>query len=184
MRSKLRSKKGEKELQMIFGLFILLIITLVVLKLFFKFIEGGTSTIVETQGKIFTQQEIETAKQDCRASCNKITEGNLNDIIEFCGKTIQIDWDGNGRASGKVTWGRWEFCETKVPCFVLVDDCQKSAYTGTQCNIVLKEPNNHRLDYYNALYAGDPDDGCGLDTTNAPDQTSNWKRAFGFDVAP
>jgi len=174
----LLNRKAEKELQMIFGLFVLLIISLVVLSLFFKFTEKSSGKMEGASTEYFTKAEMDKAIQECQLKCDNIKDDNT--LIEFCKKTVQIDWNSDKLIKGNVSYGKWQFCENKIPCFVLVDTCQGGKYDGSKCKEVLSDPNNNNIAAYNALASGDVepalhDDGCGL--TNEP---SNWKVKFGF----
>ncbi|MEM0231212.1 MAG: hypothetical protein QXW00_00310 [Candidatus Woesearchaeota archaeon] len=168
------SRKGEKELQMIFGLFVLLIISLVVLSLFFKFTEKSSGKMEGASTEYFTKATIDKAIQTCQGLCEAINDDNT--LIEFCKRTIQVDWNGNQNLKDKVTYGKWQFCEDKVPCFVLVDKCQNGKYTGETCKNTLLDPDNNNLATYDQLAARGLDDGCGLDT----ESQMNWKVRFGF----
>jgi len=175
------SKKAEKELQMIFGLFILLIITLVILNLFLKTTSKSTSAIGGASEDYFKQAEVEKARQECEALCDNIR--NVNTAIEYCGKTVSIDWDGDNVLTEPASFGKWDFCENHVPCFVLASDCGQGQYNGFYCKGILSDPANNRFDYLQGLLtnpnggplAGDPDDGCGLAKIPA-----NWKCKFGL----
>ncbi|MFH0876114.1 MAG: hypothetical protein V1859_09330 [archaeon] len=201
-------KRGEKSLSMIFGLFMLLIISLVVLSMFFKFVKQGG----ETTGNVAQSYAKEAAIDEAKAACAAMCEG-IKDIateIEFCSSMYKIDWDKDGRKEGTATYGQWWFCEEKIPCFVLVENC-KSRYDGNRCRKDLAE---YRPDLYirflNDIEGLSPDtnnngveplpgsketeiafqDGCGLyysrvDTTavNPEGITTkyNWKERFCFN---
>ncbi len=176
---RLAGKKGEKSLQMIFGLFILLIISLVVLSLFFKFTEKSSSTMSSTGKEYFAKAAVDKAIQECQVLCESIED--VNTAIEFCKKYQSIDWDGDNLLNSKVSYGRWDFCEDKVPCFVLVDNCKEGIYNGEGCNSLLDQ---YRDDFYESLYNepnGNIEEGtCGLD----PNSPGNWKMVFGFNNPP
>lgn len=174
----LLNRKAEKELQMIFGLFVLLIISLVVLSLFFKFTEKSSGKMEGASSEYFKKADLDTVKQDCQSKCDQINTDN--DAIEFCKVSVKIDWNGDKTILGNATYGKWKFCEAKVPCFVLVDNCKQGMYDGAKCRDILFNPDNYNLPAYDALAGGDVDpalhdDGCGL-----PDDNSNWKVKFGF----
>lgn len=194
-------KKGDKSLNMIFGLFLLLIISLVVLNLFFKFTEKSTKSLESSSTEYYSKAAIENVKQQCNQLCEGIQD--INGLIEFCGKSFAVDWNGNKIIKGeKVRLGKWEFCEEKIPCFVLKDDCPNA--NGAKCKEILINPESNSCDYYNALAKGGFDDGCKLtDGTGvqfidnkpldingnpAPDgihdePTPNWKLKYNFDIS-
>ena len=165
---------------MIFGLFILLIITLVVLNLFLKTTEKSSSTIGGASEEYFKRADRDKAVQTCEALCDNIRDENT--AIEYCGAIQSIDWDGDNLLQEKASFGKWDFCENKVPCFVLASNCGTGLYDGAYCKAILSDPANNRLDYYNKLIY-DPgsvtvssvSDGCGLDRF-----PSNWKCKYGF----
>jgi len=168
------NKKAEKELQMIFGLFVLLIISLVVLSLFFKFTEKSSGKMEGASTDYFAKADLEKVKQDCQSKCDQIT--NENDAIEFCKAITKVDWNGDKTILGNATYGKWQFCEAKIPCFVLVDNCKAGMYDGAKCKAILSDANNNNLDAYAILVSGGLEDGCGL----TPDANSNWKFKFQF----
>lgn len=179
------TKKGEKSLQMIFGLFLLLIISLVVLNLFFKFTEKSSSKMESASTEYFSKASKGRAIQDCQALCDNIKD--IGTLMEFCRTHHSLDWNGNQIADDLISEGKWDFCENKIPCFVLIDNCGQTSqpasdpYDGYQCARVLNNPENNRLNWYTALAC---DDGvtedfegtCGLDV----DSTANWMNKFGF----
>ncbi|MBN1156511.1 hypothetical protein JXA85_02770 [Candidatus Woesearchaeota archaeon] len=174
-------KKGDKSLSMIFGLFVLLIISLVVLSLFFKFTEKSSSKLTSTGQEYFTKAAIDKAVQQCMTLCEGIE--NNNDAIEFCRKFVQIDFDGDNLLESKHSYGQWDFCENKVPCFVLIDKC-KNSYDGAKCKTILTA---YRVDAYEALANeefpcdGDPMEGsCCMGLSGDQTTSNNWKERFDF----
>ena len=181
----MRFKKAEKSLQMIFGLFMLLIISLVVLNLFFKFTEKSSTKMEGASTEYFSKAEIDQAKQDCQALCDNIKDQGT--LLTFCKTYHQIDWNGNQIEGDMISEGLYDFCEHKIPCFVLVDDCGKTStagvvYDGNYCKTQLQA---NRVAWYDAL-ANNPvsgtaalDDDCGM-----TDSCANWKCRFGFVDTP
>ncbi|MFH1398726.1 MAG: hypothetical protein ABIG95_01285 [Candidatus Woesearchaeota archaeon] len=178
-------KKGEKSLQMIFGLFILLIISLVVLSLFFKFTEKSSGTMTETQETFFSEAKKQDAISDCENLCNKIT--NVNNALEFCKATKMIDFDSDKMASKatQADWGEWSFCEDRIPCFILTD-CKSgiTTYDGSKCKEVMTEK---RMQFYKALeydsteVTGDVKGGtCKMDVSGEPQSSPNWVYRYGY----
>jgi len=165
----INGRKGEKSLQMIFGLFILLIISLVVLSLFFKFTEKSSSQMSTASTEYFSKAAIDKAIQECQNLCDTIHDSN--DIIEFCGKIQRIDFNGDNALLDKVSRGKWDFCEDQVPCFILDDNCKNGEYDGFKCKQVLLNPDYHRMDYYVALNATGMGGTCHMST----DSLANWK---------
>jgi len=166
-------KRGDKSLQMIFGLFILLIISLVVLSLFFKFSETSTGRMQESTKSYFSKANIDAAIQECGNLCNGIRD--INGIIDFCRSVQEIDFDGDELLISEWSYGQYDFCECFVPCFVLVDDCRQ--YNGKYCALLLQEK---RPDYFTQISNHDPLKSCGLD----PEKPTYWKTATGWDAVP
>ena len=161
------SKKGEKSLQMIFGLFILLIISLVVLSLFFKFIGKSSSQTEAITTKYFSESQKGNVIQECENLCGNIK--GIDGAIEFCRKTYQVDWNGNNIQGNLISEGRWEFCEDKIPCFILVE-CR--GYTGLDCKSILS---TQRQDFLTELTKDNVSGTCGMSNTD-----SNWMKKFEF----
>ena len=194
----LKNKKGEKELQVIFGLFILLIITLVILSLFFKFTEKGTKQVEGASAEYFREAKKEKAIQDCEVGCQKVKDTNT--LIEFCKSAKRIDWNEDNTILGKAEFGIWEFCEEEIPCFVLIDSCQDGLYDGTKCKQVLSDPQYNNVNSYLAIANGPASGRCGtLCASNAmpssqsglpmpnaagyycdPGCTKNWRCKYGI----
>ncbi|MBN2422367.1 hypothetical protein JXB41_04005 [Candidatus Woesearchaeota archaeon] len=195
-------KRGEKSLQMIFGLFMLLIISLVVLSMFFKFVKQGTTKTSGELEKWAKEASKEAAISNCEALCDSIADEDS--LLDFCSTLYQVDWNEDGPVEGKASQGRWWFCEKKIPCFVLVPNC-KNRYDGNRCRQVLAE---YRSDLYvrflNDAEGLTPDtngdgtidadenllaiqDGCDLpywDPDLPIEETSkyNWKQRFCFNT--
>ena len=161
------NKKGEKSLQMIFGLFILLIISLVVLSLFFKFIGKSSSQTEAITTKYFSESQKGNVIQECENLCGNIK--GIDGAIEFCRRTYSVDWNGNNIQGNLITEGRWEFCEDKIPCFILVD-CK--GYDGSSCKNILS---TQRPDFLTELTKDGLNGTCGMSNTN-----SNWMKKFEF----
>lgn len=118
--------QGQNTLGIIFGFFILLIVTLVILGLFFKTAEKGESGMEGATTEYFTKQNIQKAVSECKSLCDSIT--GIDSAIEFCKKVQKIDFNGNGVITGDTAErGRYSFCESQIPCFVLTD-CTDKGY--------------------------------------------------------
>ena len=168
-----KSKKADKSLQMIFGLFLLLIISLVVLNLFFKFTEKSSSKMESSSTEYFSKAQKAQAIQECQALCDAIKDKGT--AMNFCKQYYSIDWNGNQIDGDKISEGSWDFCEEKIPCFVLVDNCGGENPGGTiynyeYCAKLLSNPANHRTNWYCAL---ENPGNCGLDDSDA-----NWNKLF------
>ena len=160
--------------------------------MFFKFSKKGTSTIDDQLSKNLKEAAVEEAKVECQTLCNKITDDNT--LIDFCATQFSVDWDEDGLVEGPATEGKWAFCEERIPCCVLVENC-KNRYDGHVCREKLAELSKEK---YYSLYK-DTDGtappitfsyGCGLSySTTNPDPARgvfptcyNWKEKFCFDL--
>ncbi len=174
------NKKGEKELQMIFGLFVLLIISLVVLMLFFRFIKGSTGSIKGVQKDFFAKNKIDSAITECQSLCNDIQ--TADDAIDFCAKTMKIDFNGDGMAANfsRADKGAFTFCEDKIPCFVLYPKCPTAdnpIYDGAYCKALLS---SRRPDYLKKLMYDTPEGTCNLPTKEEEGGNANWVLKYGY----
>ncbi|MBI4439207.1 hypothetical protein HY640_04705 [Candidatus Woesearchaeota archaeon] len=173
-----KGKRGDKEIQIVFGLLILLIISIVVLNLFFKVIGKAPAAL---EGKITEQekqQRWDNALNTCKTKCSAAT--NRDSAIEFCSQFVTIDMNGNSIFAEKASYGKWDFCESKLPCFVLLDADTDCPYKGSVCKDLLI--NNRKATYTNVFYSSDGKGGCGL-ATDSDNTDNNWIKTFGYDVA-
>ncbi len=168
-------KKGEKEIQIIFGLLILLIISLVVLNLFFKWVRIGGETLEKQLSDAEKKQAWEKVTGECISLCSKAT--NINDNIEYCRKVVKIDFDGDNAYRSKADYGRWEFCENTLPCFVVVGDNPQCNFNGNQCRKIMA---SDRPDVYSTL-TSKPEGTCQL-KLNSGTRKTNWIQCYGFDI--
>ncbi len=183
------NKKGEKELQMIFGLFVLLIISLVVLMMFLKFTKKSANSMTSAQGDFFAKSKINSAIASCRTACSDI-QGSSNvdsSAIEFCSKFVRIDGDGDGHASPytKYDGGSFIACEDKVPCFILVPNCgeewspnKEAIYTPSYCRNLLIQ--DGRDDLLSKLMYDSPKATCNLPVKGEPGYKANWVLKYGY----
>ena len=174
------NKKGEKELQMIFGLFVLLIISLVVLMLFFRFIKGSTGSIQGVQKDFFAKNKIDNAVETCKSLCDEIQ--TADDAIDFCSKTRRMDFNGDGMAANftRANKGAFTFCEDRVPCFVLYPKCPSAdnpIYNGKYCKFLLS---SRRPDYLKKLMYQTPQGTCGLPIKKENGGDANWVLKYGY----
>ncbi|MBN1386326.1 hypothetical protein JW968_05130 [Candidatus Woesearchaeota archaeon] len=169
---------------MIFGLFLLLIISLVVLNLFFKFTEKSSTKMQGASTEYFQKAAKEQAIQDCQAMCDNIKD--IGSLMKFCKSYHSLDWNYNQIANDKISEGLYDFCENKIPCFILVDDCGQTStpvaepYDGETCRNVLKDWDNNRVQWLVDLScdgnANDFEGSCGLDPTSR----ANWYYKYNY----
>ncbi|MGC8929081.1 MAG: hypothetical protein ACP5OZ_00950 [Candidatus Woesearchaeota archaeon] len=176
----IKNKKGDdKSLQMIFGLFVLLIISLVVLSLFFRFTRSGTGTMTKIQEDWFAQNKVDEAIDKCKTKLDSAK--NIDGIIDFCKSYVQIDFDGNKNTLGeKYDKGRYIFCQDKIPCFLLISEEEENKYNGAICKKILSQ---HRPDSLEKLMYDTPDGDCDLPVPNDPKDypnSPNWVVRYGY----
>lgn len=111
-----KARKGQKSLEMIIGLVILLVVAGVVISTFLSQFEGAGDQYKDTlKKKDITNQ--------CQSACaNYKSSTGINaqtSAIEYCTKTFAYDSDGDGTV--KETAGRLynSYCEDGVKCFNL-----------------------------------------------------------------
>ena len=182
-----KSKRGEKELQMIFGLFVLLIISLVVLMLFLKFTKNSTTSMKDVQGDFFSKSKINNAVLGCKELCSNIqgSPSPTASAIQFCSKVVKIDDNGDdvARPISQADFGQYLACEDKIPCFVLVPNCGASwnsgtpVFTGDSCRSLLEKYRPSKLE---ALMYDSPKGTCQLPVKGDPDAKANWVLDFGY----
>jgi hypothetical protein len=166
-------KKGDKTLNMVFTIFVLVLVSVVVLALFFKVIGSSTHRTETLGNEEMSRLKVDTTVQECKNLCEKIN--GVDSAINFCGETVKIDYDGDAQFTTQHDFGRWKFCEDKIPCFVLAADCQNDAYNGYRCREIIKR---NRPDLYAKLEDNTKTGGCGLPLDNC----ANWIYKFGFDL--
>ena len=119
-------KKGMKALELIFTLFMLIVVLLVVVRLF---ISRMKLTEVERPIQDITQvYNYEAAYSLCNSLCEKYESdcGNLQRAVDFCLQKVEIDIDGNGVTNEKYHYNVVEgipLCEDGIYCFHIKSDC-------------------------------------------------------------
>jgi hypothetical protein len=113
-------KKGVNALELIFGLFILIVVVLVVIRMFIsKMSLGGIETPVEDITKTYNYA---AAYSQCESICSKY-EADCSDTrnaVTFCLQKVSIDIDGDGGAGKEGQYNVVEgipLCEDGVYCF-------------------------------------------------------------------
>ncbi len=164
-------KKGiEKAMEMVFIVFVLLIVTSVILGMFLKVVRP--SLFRQKCNKVY---EIQQAKQDCMQSCELINtfggEEVLNDEIEYCAKTEKIDGDCDGLYNEVLSYGTIESCEDRVPCFLLYS-CNE--LTPQKCRELLLKNNQQK---FNQLAYTNISGDC-----NLPDDNFNWVKKYNYVI--
>jgi hypothetical protein len=117
-----------KAVEIILGMFILLIVAAVLLQVFRSFMGQQTGQLQEEMIEQNRQNSISLALQKCNNLCQQAQAASCSDLslAKFCLEQVEIDYNGNGRKDAK------EFgqeagiysCEIPVYCFQLTD-CQR-----------------------------------------------------------
>ncbi len=116
-----KNRKGDKSLEMIIGLMILLVVAAVVIKLFLNYVNPE---------KVPTAPEEELAKKSFYSECETLcTKAMQQKSLEYCTTYFKgNDWNHNGIPNEKITVGAtafWDVCEDRIYCFHVVD-CSSS----------------------------------------------------------
>ena len=124
--------KGVEALELIFTLFILIVVVLVVIRMFItKMSLGGIEKPVEN---IRDAYNYDSAKSDCDNLCSKY-ESDCSDTqaaVKFCLQKVSIDIDGNRITGEKGHYNVVEqipMCEDGVYCFHIKNNCMCGSYT-------------------------------------------------------
>ncbi|MEM2121634.1 MAG: hypothetical protein QXU20_03195 [Candidatus Woesearchaeota archaeon] len=175
------SKKGDdKSLQMIFGLFVLLIISLVVLSLFFRFTRSGTGTMSTVQEKWFSQNQIAEARDTCKTLLDEAR--GPNGMIQFCRKTVSIESEDPDKIvsdRSSIDLGMFMACENFIPCFLLTID-EPNAMDGNECKRILSE---YAPDILESMKYKTPQGNCSLPVPTNPEEypkSRNWVVKYGY----
>ena len=121
------NRKGQKSLEMIIGLVILLVVASVVISMFLNIFQEpdiGQDTV-----------ELEQVKQDCSSKCDEWKSAkdvnSLSAAVDYCTSTYEHDFDGDGSTSGVAGSGFNSYCEDGVQCFN-VQTCESGFQTLDQ----------------------------------------------------
>ena len=168
------NKKGDQSLNMIFGLFVLLVISVVAITLFLNTTKNATSGMSNVASQYFSQQSKDNAITKCKQLCDQAQSSNsIDNRIQFCKTAYAVDWNQNGMSTDKVSYGRWTFCEQEIPCVIIttIEDSSKCRITVDDCHntlVTTKQGYNVR-NAYSTLMSDAPKGQC-----NLPDDISNW----------
>lgn len=133
--------KGLNALEIVFGTFLLLIITFILINLINKIVTK--KTIIEplqefSQAYEFSQEEIK-----CQNLCEKYitNDCNLRDAVNYCLSKVYIDINGN-KQSGESNVGGFvanlPYCEDGLYCFHLYDcTCNTYKLNPENCRKIL-----------------------------------------------
>jgi len=117
-----------KAVEIVLGMFILLVVATVLLQVFRSFMGQQTGQLQEEIMEQNRQNSISLALQKCNGLCQQAQAAGCSDlsVAKFCLEQVEIDYNGNGQRNSR------EFgqeagiysCEIPVYCFQLTD-CQR-----------------------------------------------------------
>src|SRR3989338_2625787 len=106
--------KGVNALEIIFGMFILIIVVLVLIRIFTSIVTP--SKITDQLNSFETAYQFEAQKATCTGACEAYLNNNCNrrEAVDYCLKKISIDLDGD-KAPGERGTGNFvrglPYCE-------------------------------------------------------------------------
>ncbi len=166
----MRKKGMEKTIELLFVVFVLVIVSSVVLMVFFKTFRQNIF-----KPKCNPSFQISQAKQDCMQACSLITdfgEASTNDMVEYCSKTEKIDNNCNNIYKGEIIdYGQILACEDRVPCFLLYK-CRD--LDGEKCKDILLKYAPHK---FNKIAYTNISGDC-----NLPNNTINWVKKYDYVI--
>jgi len=102
-------RKGQKSLEMIIGLVILLVVAAVVISMFLNIFQEpdvGQDSV-----------ELEKIRQQCSQACDSWKSQGLTGAVEYCTMKFVYDENGDGNTRQVVRNGYNSYCEDGVHCF-------------------------------------------------------------------
>ncbi len=134
------SRKGLNALEIVFGMFLLLIVVFVVIRLVTNFV--SPTKVAQPLQKFDEAYKYAEEKSTCKDLCDQyLTDDcNLNDAVSYCLKKIKIDINGN-KIPGEPKGGfvnNLPYCEDGLYCFHIYD-CKCGSYLldASTCRRVL-----------------------------------------------
>ncbi len=175
-------RKGQKSLEMIIGMIILLVLAAIVINMMTQSLNP----------QAIPNKEKELAHTNFFSTCENLCNALKNDRtkLDFCTYryTKDNDWNGNGIKNEKITIEGgigWPVCEDAIYCF-LVYPCyleDGTRVTGEVCRELLcqqaaeiycdVDPDMVNQSVHDRIVKGS----CDLGTT----KSENWYRAYGFN---
>ena len=165
--------KGQKSLQMIIGMVMLLVVAGVTISMFINVFQEpdlGEST-----------QERQEIQNQCAERCNSWKQASgdnsLSAALEYCTAKFERDVDGDGSTTDIAGSGYNSYCEDGVKCFNIhtceigqqtlnAERCKQimtNYYTSSEIDLSTSEANNRIGEWYQPNGEGDKTIGtCGL----------------------
>ena len=133
--------KAMAALEIVFLLFIMIVVTLVVVRLIQTYVNIGP--VVKTIDKWDDIQQYNELKTSCKNTCDSYTINNcdLGDAVRFCTQKLEIDINGNKQTKEKNV-GNFvvgiPYCEDGMYCFHIQEcKCGGQTLTDAECLKVL-----------------------------------------------
>lgn len=154
-------KKGLNALELVFTLFILIVVVLVVVRMFIQQMKLGK--IQEPLKRWEDVNRYQSARSECEIYCEAFRNnpGDINVIKDYCTHRAPVDLNGDGKtyeqlAPGEIAAGRVvsqvPYCEDGIYCFHIYD-----CYSGT-IHLTARECLMYLCNYYTSPTVGyDPE---------------------------
>lgn len=135
--------KGINALEIVFAMFILIVVTLVVIRLFTTTVSPDYLPPIEDFRATYNYDK---EKSKCENLCSYYTSKGCIDLVpavSFCQQKVMLDIDGNHRVGEKGHGGLVAgipYCEDGLYCFHIAEcGCGSFVLTAEQCLIVMKD---------------------------------------------
>lgn len=187
-----KMRKGINALELVFAMFILIVVSLVVIRLFINIVT--TRQITEPLQDIKRAANYDKEVVKCSNICERYTAGtnpctDTRSAVEFCLTKVSIDIDNNGNPGEKGHGGvivNLPYCEDGLYCFNIKENCAcgSQVLNPKTCLQILKDfyINMQDLDSQtaeriitNAIQPGT----CDLDPTEWPRQVVDYEKITG-----
>lgn len=117
------SRAQVKAVEIVLGMFILLVVSVVLIQLFKNFMGQQAGQLQDTMLEEKIRASKDRALESCNSQCSQASAASCSDLemANFCLKKVGIDYNGNGRADSK-EYGEIVgvyTCEDPVYCFQL-----------------------------------------------------------------
>jgi len=140
------ARKGVDALQLVFAMFILIVVTLVMIKLFTGIVKPGSLPDINDFKESYNYDK---ERNNCANICGTYAASSCEDLaaaVTFCQKKVSVDIDGTFKTGEKGHYGivnKIPYCEDGLYCFHILPDCGCGSYSldATTCKDVM-------MDYY------------------------------------
>jgi len=136
-------KKGINALEIVFAMFILIVVTLVVIRLFTSTV---SKDVLPPLDDFKAAYNYDREKSKCDNLCSSFTSNGCSDLVaavSFCQQKVFLDIDGNYRVGEKGHGGiiaGVPYCEDGLYCFhISTCGCGSFILTPEQCLVVMKD---------------------------------------------